>query len=177
MSHIEGTPLGPAQKTACNWGFRIPHNATALPPPSQACCLRAGCLSAQLRRLHPRGQLRFNLDVTEALLGCAGCSKPVHALQGLCNSLLADRLALSIIGTGAGMGAGRDLWDMLCRSKVLAERRAFEMCKQQSRWSLVTIQPSVVQGPPPGMPSSPHYWPVCHPLPSHLCRACAMSYK
>ncbi|CAL5224580.1 g7286 [Coccomyxa viridis] len=36
------------------------------------------------------------------------------------------------------------------RSKVLAEQKAFEMCKQQSRWSLVTIQPSVVQGPPPG---------------------------
>ena len=40
----------------------------------------------------------------------------------------------------------------VCRSKVLAEQKAFEMCRQQSQWSLVTILPSVVQGPPPGMP-------------------------
>jgi hypothetical protein len=33
---------------------------------------------------------------------------------------------------------------------VLAEQRAFELCEQQRRWSLVTILPSVVQGPPPG---------------------------
>ncbi|CAL8464641.1 g4176 [Coccomyxa elongata] len=36
------------------------------------------------------------------------------------------------------------------RSKVLAEQKAFEVCEGQSRWSLVTILPSVVQGPPPG---------------------------
>ena len=35
---------------------------------------------------------------------------------------------------------------------MLAEQKAFEICKQQSHWSLVTILPSVVQGPPPGMP-------------------------
>ncbi len=33
---------------------------------------------------------------------------------------------------------------------MLAEQRAFELCEQQRRWSLVTILPSVVQGPPPG---------------------------
>ena len=36
------------------------------------------------------------------------------------------------------------------RSKLLAERRAYELCGEQSQWSLVTIQPPVVQGPPPG---------------------------
>ena len=39
---------------------------------------------------------------------------------------------------------------MRCRSKLLAEKRAFELCGEQSQWSLVTIQPPVVQGPPPG---------------------------
>ena len=39
---------------------------------------------------------------------------------------------------------------------MLAEQKAFEMCKAQKRWSLVTIQPSVVQGPPPGMRSPLH---------------------
>ena len=38
----------------------------------------------------------------------------------------------------------------LRRSKVLAEQRAFELCRQQQRWTLATILPSVVQGPPPG---------------------------
>lgn len=37
------------------------------------------------------------------------------------------------------------------RSKLLAEKRAYELCGEQSQWSLVTIQPPVVQGPPPGM--------------------------
>ena len=39
---------------------------------------------------------------------------------------------------------------MRCRSKLLAERRAYELCGEQNQWSLVTIQPPVVQGPPPG---------------------------
>ncbi|KAG2451353.1 hypothetical protein HYH02_003957 [Chlamydomonas schloesseri] len=33
-------------------------------------------------------------------------------------------------------------------SKVQAEKRAWELCKQQSRWSLVTICPGLVLGPP-----------------------------
>eukprot|EP00198_Chlamydomonas_reinhardtii_P013020 XP_001702357.1 heme peroxidase-related protein [Chlamydomonas reinhardtii] len=33
-------------------------------------------------------------------------------------------------------------------SKTLAEKRAWELCKQQSRWSLVTICPGLVLGPP-----------------------------
>ena len=49
-----------------------------------------------------------------------------------------------------GKGTGGNVSSCMCRSKVLAEQKAFEMCKQQTRWSLVTIQPSVVQGPPPG---------------------------
>eukprot|EP00884_Botryococcus_braunii_P020637 jgi/Botrbrau1/7257/Bobra.0021s0038.2 len=36
------------------------------------------------------------------------------------------------------------------RSKVLAEKKAFELEGQQRQWSLVTIQPPIVQGPPPG---------------------------
>ncbi|MFX3622407.1 MAG: SDR family oxidoreductase [Limnobacter sp.] len=32
-------------------------------------------------------------------------------------------------------------------SKVMAERRAWEICKNQSRWDLVTINPSLVMGP------------------------------
>ena len=37
------------------------------------------------------------------------------------------------------------------RSKTLAERRAHEIAGAQQRWTLVTILPGVVQGPPPGM--------------------------
>jgi len=36
------------------------------------------------------------------------------------------------------------------RSKTLAERRAHEIAGAQQRWTLVTILPGVVQGPPPG---------------------------
>ena len=36
------------------------------------------------------------------------------------------------------------------RSKTLAERRAHEIADAQQRWTLVTILPGVVQGPPPG---------------------------
>lgn len=32
-------------------------------------------------------------------------------------------------------------------SKVMAERKAWEICKNQSRWDLVTINPSLVMGP------------------------------
>lgn len=45
---------------------------------------------------------------------------------------------------------------MRCRSKLLAEKRAYELCGEQSQWSLVTIQPPIVQGPPPGRKA------VCH---------------
>ena len=38
---------------------------------------------------------------------------------------------------------------------MLAEQRAFELCRQQRRWTLATILPSVVQGPPPGAPCLP----------------------
>ncbi|KAK9839285.1 hypothetical protein WJX81_005644 [Elliptochloris bilobata] len=36
------------------------------------------------------------------------------------------------------------------RSKLLAEKRAYELCAEQDQWTLITIQPPVVQGPPPG---------------------------
>jgi hypothetical protein len=36
------------------------------------------------------------------------------------------------------------------RSKLLAEQKAFELESQQKQWKLVTIQPPIVQGPPPG---------------------------
>lgn len=58
---------------------------------------------------------------------------------------------------------------------MLAERRAFEMREQQSRWSLVTIQPSVVQGPPPGMLSSHHCFSDYNSL-SPSCCLSAMSH-
>ena len=61
------------------------------------------------------------------------------------------------------MGIGHNVGLCMCRSKVLAEQKAFEMCGQQSHWSLVTIQPSVVQGPPPGM-WSPLYIIICSKL-------------
>ncbi len=34
---------------------------------------------------------------------------------------------------------------------MLAEQKAYELCEKQKSWSLVTILPSVVQGPPPGV--------------------------
>ena len=48
---------------------------------------------------------------------------------------------------------------------MLAEQKAYEMHNRQSRWSLVTILPSVVQGPPPGMasPSTNHILNALHP--------------
>ena len=36
------------------------------------------------------------------------------------------------------------------RSKTLAERRAYEIAGTQERWTLATILPGVVQGPPSG---------------------------
>ena len=36
------------------------------------------------------------------------------------------------------------------RSKLLAEQRAYEIAQAQRRWTLVTILPPIVQGPPPG---------------------------
>lgn len=43
----------------------------------------------------------------------------------------------------------------LRRSKILAEKKAFELESQQSQWTLVTIQPPIVQGPPPGRTPRP----------------------
>ena len=37
---------------------------------------------------------------------------------------------------------------------MLAEQKAYEVHSRQKRWSLVTILPSVVQGPLPGMAPS-----------------------
>ena len=54
------------------------------------------------------------------------------------------------------------------RSKLLAEKRAYELCGEQSQWSLVTIQPPVVQGPPPGGRHFP-YSKSCRALPSSAC--------
>ncbi len=48
------------------------------------------------------------------------------------------------------------------RSKTLAERRAHEIAGAQERWTLVTILPGVVQGPPPGAPVRPT--PACSQL-------------
>ena len=39
------------------------------------------------------------------------------------------------------------------RSKTMAELRAHEIAGAQQRWTLVTILPGVVQGPPPGAAS------------------------
>ena len=73
------------------------------------------------------------------------------SLGGACLTRTQTSTEHLLVRHGHRHGHRAQIGIMLCRSKVLAEQKAFEMCKQQSRWSLVTIQPSVVQGPPPGL--------------------------
>lgn len=97
-----------------------------------------------------------------ALSGVKCCAGLVLKNRGASQHAKAPAHATAGVNLHRCAAGGMRLWvqhtDVLLRgrSKLLAEQRAYELCEEQSAWSLVTIQPPVIQGPPPGMWQKSH---------------------